>query len=136
MAYTTGKRTRILSDDMKKFVVKRYNNKSLDEHFPKIKAEKICILCVDCCCEYDSNNYDFINKYPDNRCVSCVQKVKWEQYRDRLVSIRQTDEYKNKMSDSVKSSRKYRDTIKRRGQQHTKYWDSIRGFTKEELWDE
>ena len=136
MAYNTGKRTRILSEDMKNLVVLRYNNKSLDEHFPKVKTEKIRIVCVDCNIEYDSNNYDFLDKYPSNRCVSCVQVVVWEQNHIRLSAIRQTDGYRSKMSKSVKSSEAHKRTRKEQGEKHTLYWDNVRGFTKEELWSE
>jgi len=136
MAYKTGKRVRILTDDMRNHVVTRYNDMPLDAHFPKIKAEKIRIFCVDCDVEYDSNNYDFIDKYPDNRCVSCAQIVRWEQDHERLSDTRKTDEYRNNMSVSIKKSKKCRDARKENGINHTKYWDKVRGFTKEELYNE
>lgn len=137
MSYKTGKRIRLLSDEMKLYVIKRYNGKSLDEHFPKNKKEKIDIKCVDCDCVYKSNNYDFIDKFPNNRCSSCVQKYRWKYDYDRLCAVRRTDEYRRNMKESIKRSKRCNEEMyKENGRKHTEYWANIRGFTKEELWDE
>ncbi len=136
MSYKIGKRVRLLSDDMKKRIIVRYNGKLLDEHFPKTKSEKIRIACIDCGVEYNSNNYDFLNKYPDNRCISCVQIFKWSKDHERLSNIRKTDEYRNKMSVSLKTSEKYKKCCVEKGKNHTLYWDKIRGFTKEDYFSE
>ena len=135
MAYKIGNRTRLLPDEMKSYVVERYNGKSVDDHFPKNRTDKLRVKCVDCDSEYDTNNQDFINRFPC-RCSSCAQKVVWEQDYDRLVGARQTDKYRQTMSESLKLSDAYQATIKERGKKHTKYWDSVRGFTKEEFYDE
>lgn len=124
-----------LTDKQKLFVVCR-DNKTLDSHFPKSKTEKIIIRCSDCGDEYKSNNYDFLDKFPLHRCVSCAQKDVWSKNHDRLAGVRKTEEYRSNMSTAIKNSDKHKACRVEVGKKHTKYWDKVRGFTKEELWDE
>jgi len=136
MSYNIGSRIRLLTDEMKLCVIERYDGRSLDEHFPKKSTLKIKIICPDCGEVFDSNSYQFINKFPDHICNSCSQKSRWKIDYDRLCDIRTTDDYRSNMSVSIKNSKKCKDARKENGKKHVKYWDSIRGFTKEELWGE
>ncbi len=126
-----------ITNDQKSCIVYRYDNKSLDEHFPKNQKGKLRIYCIDCGSEYDTNNFNFIEKYPNNRCISCSQKYKWSTDYDRLCAVRRTDDYRNNMSKAIKNSDKRNEEMyKKIGRKHVEYWAKERGFTKEELWDE
>lgn len=139
--------------ELKPYIIKRLDGKSLEEHFPRRKSLKIIIKCSECGYERQSNSYDVINKN-STLCNSCRQKIKWEnneskniqnikkynlslkqiwennEYRNKQLAIRKTKEYRDNMSDSMKNSQAWKDTQYLRINGLKKYWKEKRGGKK------
>lgn len=76
----------------------------------------------------------YMNKYPNHKCNSCTQKQVWVDRYDELCSIRRTDEYRSKMSTSIKNSEKQKLTRDSASKKMKQYWKQQRnGYGSEDL---
>jgi hypothetical protein len=122
-----------IPEDIRHNIKERVDGISLDVFLPKNKSIKLIVYCKECENEYQTNAYDLFTS--NFICNSCSQKKAWLNpiTRTKYIKTRQTKEYRDNMSDSVKSSIKYRNTITQRGEQHKKYWENIRGCKLEDI---
>jgi len=120
--------TTIIPEELKPYIIKRVDGKSLNEYLPKRKSLKIIIKCPHCGYKRQSNTYDVLSK-KSTKCNSCKIKEKWNdiEYKNNQLKTRNTKEYRENMSNSMKKSKAWKDTQCLRIEGLKEYWKKIRG---------
>ena len=95
-------------------------------------------ICDECGKKYRANYYRAIKK-EKQFCMSCSIKLKWKEpeFKQKSLKTRQTKEYKENMSKSVKSSEKYKAKRYIINKAIKEYWKKVRGGKDlDEVYDE
>lgn len=129
---------REIPEELKPYIIRRYDGKSVDDHLPKRAKLKLDVACQWCGKEYRTNAY-YIYESRRTRCPSCVGKNLWEdeENKKRMLSMRDCEEYREKLSKGLKKHYEENPEARERSSRVSKKrWEQIRGFKYEDYADE
>ena len=107
--------------NIKQYIIKRLDDKSLNEYLPKRKDLKIIIKCSNCGYTRQSNSFDVLNRH-STLCIKCSDTKPKQGY-----SYRKRKKYRENMRKSMKKSQAWKDTQYLRIEGIKNHWKKVRG---------